>query len=124
MSSIRKSPEKAVWWARAEERIGATFAKNRPSYAQMRRNALDQADMLGYEDEAIACFAGIEVCRYRFAYPGTRTLWASSIGKPKRLRQLSQAERNSERWPRETAGNAAFLTNGIKNRPRRLSQVS
>jgi hypothetical protein len=58
MSSIRKRPEKAVWWARAEERVGATFAKNRPSYAQMRQNALDQADMWGYEDEIIGCFCG------------------------------------------------------------------
>jgi len=58
MSSIRKRPEKAVWWARQEQKIGATFAKDRPSYEQMRLNAIAQADMLGYEQEAIACFCG------------------------------------------------------------------
>jgi len=58
MSSIRKRPEKAVWWAKQESQVGATFAKARPSYAQMRQNAVDQADMLGYEDEVIPCFCG------------------------------------------------------------------
>jgi len=59
MSSIRKKPEKAVWWARKESEVGATFAKDRPTYAQMRQNALDQTDAFGYDnDEAIACFCG------------------------------------------------------------------
>jgi len=58
MSTIRKKPEKAVWWARQEQFIGATFAKDRPTYEQMRQNAINQLDMLGYEDEAIACFCG------------------------------------------------------------------
>ncbi len=58
MSSIRKRPEKAVWWARQEQQRGATFAKDRPSYEEMRLNAIAQTDMLGYEEEAIACFCG------------------------------------------------------------------
>ncbi|MGJ7508713.1 phosphoadenosine phosphosulfate reductase family protein [Variovorax sp. GT1P44] len=59
MSSVRKRPEKAIWWAREEKNVGATFAKDRPSYEQMYQNALAQTDAFGYEnEEAIACFCG------------------------------------------------------------------
>jgi hypothetical protein len=58
MSAIRKKPERAVWWARQEERIGARFAKDRPTYEQMRVNAINQQDAFGYDEEAIACFCG------------------------------------------------------------------
>jgi len=58
MSAIRKKPGKAVWWARQEQFIGARFAKDRPTYEQMRQNAINQLDMLGYEDDAVACFCG------------------------------------------------------------------
>ena len=57
-SAIRKKPEKAIWWAHQEKTINATFCKDRPSYEQMRLNAVNQADMHGYEDEAISCFCG------------------------------------------------------------------
>lgn len=56
MSSIRKTPSKAVWWARQEKTVGATFAKDRPTYEQMQQNALNQQDAFGYD--AIACFCG------------------------------------------------------------------
>jgi hypothetical protein len=59
MSSIRKTPEKAVWWAKQEEVRGARFSKDRPTYKQMRDNAINQIDIFGYEDqEALACFCG------------------------------------------------------------------
>lgn len=59
MSTIRKTPSKAVWWARQETERGARFAKDRPTYAQMHENALAQTDAFGYaDDEAIACFCG------------------------------------------------------------------
>lgn len=59
MSTIRKRPEKAVWWARQEKNRGATFAKDRPSYEEMRLNAIAQSDAFGYDnDEAISCFCG------------------------------------------------------------------
>ena len=60
MSTISKRPEKAVWWAKQEFERGATFAKDRPTYEQMRQHAIAQSDAFGYEDneEAIACFCG------------------------------------------------------------------
>ena len=57
-SLISEKPERAVWWAAQENRIGATFHKQRPTYAQMRQNVLDQVDFVGHEEEAIACFCG------------------------------------------------------------------
>lgn len=58
MSAIRKRPERAVWWAKREEQIGARFAKDRPTYEQMRQNAINQQDAFGYDEEAISCFCG------------------------------------------------------------------
>ncbi len=56
VSTVRKSPNKAIWWARQEDKIGARFAKDRPTYEAIRKNALDQQDAFGYE--AVACFCG------------------------------------------------------------------
>jgi hypothetical protein len=58
MSSIRQRPSKAVWWAKQEAARGATFAKDRPSYAQMKEYAESQQEMFGNNDETIACFCG------------------------------------------------------------------
>lgn len=58
MSNIRKQPDRAVWWARQEKAIGATFAKDRPTYEQMRQNAINQQDIFGYDEDVIACFCG------------------------------------------------------------------
>lgn len=57
-SSINKTPSKAVWWARQETKIGARFAKDRPTYEQLRQNAISQQDAFGYDEDAIACFCG------------------------------------------------------------------
>lgn len=64
LSFINEKPERAVWWASMEalalasKPSGAVFRSDRPSYAEMLRNAGSQIDAFGYDDEAIACFCG------------------------------------------------------------------
>lgn len=58
MSLIKDRPERAVWWAAQEEKIGATFRSDRPGYASMMKFAQDQADMFAGMDEGIPCFCG------------------------------------------------------------------
>lgn len=67
LSLIAEKPERAVWWAKMEERCqssgmtigdGARFRKDRPSYAEMARFAQQQTDMFDPNEEAIACFCG------------------------------------------------------------------
>jgi len=58
MGLIRKQPERAVWWAKQEEKIGGTFRSDRASYGEMFENAMNQTDMFGYEDPKIECFCG------------------------------------------------------------------
>jgi hypothetical protein len=38
-SLIAEKPERATWWAKQEQAIGATFRSDRPSYAAMQHNA-------------------------------------------------------------------------------------
>ncbi len=45
-------------WATQETRVGATFHKDRPSYARMGEFALNQSDFVGYHDDNISCFCG------------------------------------------------------------------
>ena len=57
------SPERAVWWAKAEEALTTNgkqsrFRNDRPSYAQMAAFARDQGDMFDPNEEGIACFCG------------------------------------------------------------------
>lgn len=56
--NVAQKPSRAVWWAKGEARIGATFHKSRPSYARMAEYAADQHDFIGHNEEAIACFCG------------------------------------------------------------------
>jgi len=58
LSSIAKTPGKAIWWARKEQDRGATFRSDRPSYAQMATFAAAQRDMFDPAEEAIPCFCG------------------------------------------------------------------
>lgn len=68
LSSIAKTPSKAVWWISQEGSIdnptvqgGGYFRMDRPSYAQMLAYATAQVDAFGHadpEEEAIACFCG------------------------------------------------------------------
>jgi 3'-phosphoadenosine 5'-phosphosulfate sulfotransferase (PAPS reductase)/FAD synthetase len=56
-SLIQDKPARAVWWAAQEEKIGATFRSDRPSYAQIKKFAEQQMDMFS-DEEGIACFCG------------------------------------------------------------------
>jgi len=67
LSLIKEKPERAVWWMQMEAHAnssdktygdGARFRKDRPSYAQMHRFAMEQRDMFDNDEEAIACFCG------------------------------------------------------------------
>jgi len=57
-SLISNKPERAVWWAKQEEKIGATFRSDRPSYAQMAKFAEQQLDMFDTDEQTIPCFCG------------------------------------------------------------------
>lgn len=55
-SLISEKPERAVWWAKMEEKIGATFRPDRPSYGEMAKFHAQQSNLFG--DESVACFCG------------------------------------------------------------------
>lgn len=66
---IKEKPERALWWAKQERAIAENadtrgrgdawrFRMDRPSYQQMYDYALSQGDMIGMDDESIACFCG------------------------------------------------------------------
>jgi 3'-phosphoadenosine 5'-phosphosulfate sulfotransferase (PAPS reductase)/FAD synthetase len=57
-SLIADKPERAVWWAKMERAVGATFRSDRPSYESMLKFAQEQRDMFDPNEEAIACFCG------------------------------------------------------------------
>jgi hypothetical protein len=57
-SLIQQKPERAIWWAKQEQIVGATFRSDRPTYAQMARFAEQQTDMFDPKEEGIACFCG------------------------------------------------------------------
>ena len=60
---MAEQPARADWWASMEALAlasrpdGARFRKDRPSYAEMKRYALDQTDFFG-TDESIPCYCG------------------------------------------------------------------
>ena len=58
MSLVQLKPARAVWWAAQEEKVGARFAKDRPTYAQMKRYAEDQSQLFPEQQEAVSCFCG------------------------------------------------------------------
>jgi 3'-phosphoadenosine 5'-phosphosulfate sulfotransferase (PAPS reductase)/FAD synthetase len=55
MSLVSDKPDRAIWWAKMEEVVGATWRKDRPSYSEMHKYIGQQMDML---DESIDCFCG------------------------------------------------------------------
>ncbi len=57
-SLIASKPSRAVWWAKQEQAIGASFRSDRPTYSQMLENVQQQVDFIGHEEEAIPCFCG------------------------------------------------------------------
>jgi 3'-phosphoadenosine 5'-phosphosulfate sulfotransferase (PAPS reductase)/FAD synthetase len=56
MGLIAQKPERAVWWADMEDKIGSTFRSDRPTYKQMMQYTKDQIPM--FSDETIGCFCG------------------------------------------------------------------
>lgn len=54
---VKDKPERAVWWARQEAIIGATFRSDRASYSELHRFMVDQADMFNAAG-GISCFCG------------------------------------------------------------------
>lgn len=57
MGLIKDNPDRAIWWARQEEAIGATFRSDRPSYSKMRQFINNQSDMFNSAG-GIECFCG------------------------------------------------------------------
>lgn len=57
MGLIKDNPERAVWWAKQEQAIGATFRSDRPTYGQMQKFLSEQADMFSTEG-GVECFCG------------------------------------------------------------------
>ena len=68
ISLIREKPERADWWIKMEAHAqssnktfgdGAKFRKDRPSYAELKKFAVNQQDMFGNSsEETIPCFCG------------------------------------------------------------------
>lgn len=48
---MRDRPDLAVWWVEQEERIGATFRRDCPSYADLRK----QQDLFAFDGDLIEC---------------------------------------------------------------------
>ena len=55
---IQDKPERAIWWANMEKKIGASFNQAHPSYMDMLNYTSKQSDMFDPNEEAIACFCG------------------------------------------------------------------
>jgi 3'-phosphoadenosine 5'-phosphosulfate sulfotransferase (PAPS reductase)/FAD synthetase len=54
---IKDNPERAIWWAQQEQKTGATFRSDRPSYSSMRDFMSKQGDMFNSAG-GIECFCG------------------------------------------------------------------
>jgi 3'-phosphoadenosine 5'-phosphosulfate sulfotransferase (PAPS reductase)/FAD synthetase len=57
MGLIKEYPEKAIWWAKQEKAINATFRNDRASYSEMSKYLNNQADMFD-STGTIDCFCG------------------------------------------------------------------
>jgi hypothetical protein len=56
MGLINQKPERAVWWASMEDKIGARFRSDRPAYKEMAKFQNDQTAL--FSNESVACFCG------------------------------------------------------------------
>lgn len=57
-SIIQQNPDRAIWWAEQEKKIGGRFSKDRPDYTSMMEFGKNQIDMFDKNEETIACFCG------------------------------------------------------------------
>lgn len=55
---IKDKPERAIWWAKMEEKLGARFNQAHPSYAEMFNFNDKQQNLFNSDEESIACFCG------------------------------------------------------------------
>ena len=55
-SLINERPERAIWWANMEAKIGAKFCKDRPSYSALLHFQNNQIAL--FDEETIPCFCG------------------------------------------------------------------
>ena len=53
---VRENPSRADWWIKMENKIGARFSKDKPTYQQMKSFNESQSSM--FNDETIPCFCG------------------------------------------------------------------
>jgi 3'-phosphoadenosine 5'-phosphosulfate sulfotransferase (PAPS reductase)/FAD synthetase len=58
ISLIRDKPDRAVWWAGMEKKVGARFNQAHPSYSEMQEFNSRQAGLFNPDEETIACFCG------------------------------------------------------------------
>lgn len=58
MGLIQDKPERAVWWANMEKKIGARFNQAHPSYVDMLHYNAKQQVLFDPNEESIACFCG------------------------------------------------------------------
>ena len=56
VSLIADKPQRAVWWAQMETKIGSTWRSDRPAYKEMLTFVGSQKDL--FSDESIDCFCG------------------------------------------------------------------
>lgn len=56
VSLIADKPQRAVWWAEMETKIGGTWRSDRPAYKEMMQFVDQQKDL--FSDESIDCFCG------------------------------------------------------------------
>ena len=55
-SLIQQKPSRADWWIQQENKIGARFSKDKPTYSEMKKFTTEQMNM--FDDETIPCFCG------------------------------------------------------------------
>ena len=68
LSIIRERPDLAEWWIEEEAKMSertkqkygglSYFAKDQPSYADMKLIASSQESLFDYDDDSIPCFCG------------------------------------------------------------------
>jgi 3'-phosphoadenosine 5'-phosphosulfate sulfotransferase (PAPS reductase)/FAD synthetase len=58
MGLIIDKPERAIWWANMEKKIGARFNQAHPSYVDMMHFNDKQQGLFDPNEESIACFCG------------------------------------------------------------------
>ena len=58
MGLIIDKPERAIWWANMEKKVGARFNQAHPSYVDMMHFNAKQQGLFDPDEESIACFCG------------------------------------------------------------------